>query len=153
MRGAQSTKELMGVWIGIIPACAGSTRLYLESNAIARDHPRVCGEHVCELHATDCLWGSSPRVRGARASRYEEVARSGIIPACAGSTSCPGFHARQEGDHPRVCGEHALPTVGALVGEGSSPRVRGAQGGDDGREPGAGIIPAWAGSTGWHHRR
>ena len=30
-----------------------------------------------------------------------------------------------EGDHPRVCGEQRLDDVALVLGEGSSPRVRG----------------------------
>src|SRR5690606_3552908 len=96
------------------------------------------------------LSGSSPRVRGAPSWRSRKEKRSGIIPACAGSTRqrCP--IGSPTADHPRVCGEHAKVRLVLATQQGSSPRVRGAP-------PMAGsprrrrrIIPACAGSTrGW----
>ena len=35
--------------VGIIPACAGSTRLADERRAGAGDHPRMCGEHTSKI--------------------------------------------------------------------------------------------------------
>ena len=50
---------------GIIPACAGST-VFLELAAgLARDHPRMCGEHASATMFRACTEGSSPHVRGA----------------------------------------------------------------------------------------
>ena len=49
---------------GIIPAYAGNTNRRGESDADARDHPRVCGEHqVIDDYGT-VVMGSSPRMRG-----------------------------------------------------------------------------------------
>ena len=50
-------------------------------------------------------------------------------------------------DHPRVCGEHHLRRGCEAEGQGSSPRMRGARGTTSDRAYGAGIIPAYAGST------
>ena len=52
---------------GIIPACAGSTRLVQRHAVITRDHPRMCGEH--------------------QAHTVLAQVKHGIIPACAGSTA------------------------------------------------------------------
>ena len=73
---------------GIIPACAGSTFSYAKWTPNTRDHPRMCGEHdgVQAILTTDK--GSSPHVRGAPFSCGHNRLISGIIPACAGSTSC-----------------------------------------------------------------
>ena len=49
---------------GIIPACAGNTQARCAHSAPARDHPRVCGEHVRAVGEHGFLEGSSPRVRG-----------------------------------------------------------------------------------------
>ena len=71
----------------------------------------------------------------------------GIIPAYAGSTRAfMRPHVRNR-DHPRVCGEHVDSIEPIRAGEGSSPRMRGAQ--RDGTRWVAprGIIPAYAGST------
>ena len=70
--------------------------------------------------------GSSPHVRGAHICSAFIGVKSGIIPACAGSTE-DALSAHHLGrDHPRMCGEHK--TVARLVqlGQGSSPHVRGA---------------------------
>ena len=48
-----------------IPACAGSTDRPALTAALIAVHPRVCGEHSMTVPLPDCLFGSSPRVRGA----------------------------------------------------------------------------------------
>ena len=53
------------------------------------------------------------------------------------------------GDHPRVCGEHFVPTIMGSVSLGSSPRMRGTQIVDTGLRKLRGIIPAYAGNTWW----
>ncbi len=73
--------------VGIIPACAGSTRSRRGRSGRLRDHPRVCGEHRRCDGLADCRRGSSPRVRGARSSWRVRDSHAGIIPACAGSTA------------------------------------------------------------------
>ena len=45
MRGTQSRCRPCMRRTGIIPAYAGNTRPALARRSIARDHPRVCGEH------------------------------------------------------------------------------------------------------------
>ena len=132
---------------GIIPACAGSTRMWGFRRRHRRDHPRVCGEHSGSAFAVETFKGSSPRVRGARGRQGRAQRVPGIIPACAGSTCPIKSNSRAAGDHPRVCGEHAAERAAAEVWAGSSPRVRGARVllAQDLR--GDGIIPACAGST------
>ena len=74
---------------GIIPACAGSTPQMTHSISITWDHPRMCGEHIVK-HVRPCSKrGSSPHVRGARIPSQRQGRLSGIIPACAGSTTLP----------------------------------------------------------------
>ena len=51
---------------------------------------------------------------------------TGIIPACAGSTSVCFLGKFLVGDHPRMCGEHFNCEEVALMRVGSSPHVRGA---------------------------
>ena len=48
----------------------------------------------------------------------------GITPACAGITAALRDGARREEDHPRVCGNYALPVPGWMMELGSPPRVR-----------------------------
>ena len=49
--------------------------------------------------------GSSPRVRGIVQVRRANLARIGIIPACAGNRNAFGGLLYGKRDHPRVCGE------------------------------------------------
>ena len=107
----------------------------------------MCGEHRSVKFFRPRSLGSSPHVRGARSGLVRGFMPSGIIPACAGSTSEPPPYMASLRDHPRMCGEHdAVPELSACD-SGSSPHVRGAQGWFDFRGPVFGIIPACAGST------
>ena len=108
----------------------------------------MCGEHVVSEHLHGHVQGSSPHVRGARLTLSTQPPATGIIPACAGSTSVCFLGKFLVGDHPRMCGEHFNCEEVALMRVGSSPHVRGAH--LDRRLPRreSGIIPACAGSTG-----
>ena len=55
--------------------------------------------------------GSSPHVRGAHICSAFIGVKSGIIPACAGSTACRERRIAWAWDHPRMCGEHKLATA------------------------------------------
>ena len=87
MRGAPAVAVAARRVERIIPAYAGSTSQILQYFIVDEDHPRVCGEHRCVYLMATLTMGSSPRMRGAHALRQELVARVGIIPAYAGSTS------------------------------------------------------------------
>ena len=130
VRGALSQLQCPCRWLGIIPACAGSTRTLRGFRTGRWDHPRMCGEHYVHRPQLDWDVGSSPHVRGARcfATVFWTVSGSsphvrgalarvghlrpqpGIIPACAGSTESAANHARSRRDHPRMCGEHLCNT-------------------------------------------
>ena len=132
---------------GIIPACAGSTQVRLRRRPWTEDHPRMCGEHRSGFNALFFLTGSSPHVRGARKDSPLRRCHSGIIPACAGSTLTLAVSRSRARDHPRMCGEHRAGDDVQRPDRGSSPHVRGARDRLGVRRPGAGIIPACAGST------
>ena len=55
---------------GIIPACAGNTRLSSCPRWAVRDHPRMCGEHSQQTLCSALHWGSSPHVRGTHDVRF-----------------------------------------------------------------------------------
>ena len=74
-----------------------------------------------------------------------------IIPAYAGSTLAINRYHTVLQDHPRVCGEHAPSLLYAADDVGSSPRMRGAPGKTIVMTAWLGIIPAYAGSTGFCH--
>ena len=91
--------------------------------------------------------GSSPRMRGTRSLRSTTAVSSGIIPAYAGNTQLFVHVCELHGDHPRVCGEHAVSSW--LIGSslGSSPRMRGTLFRSRSNSQRGGIIPAYAGNT------
>ena len=128
VRGALDPHILGVERIGIIPACAGSTvrnEAPLKSN---RDHPRMCGEHSSSSLFNTSDGGSSPHVRGAQYSSDSIHLNTGIIPACAGSTTMMAISSAVDRDHPRMCGEHTGGPSGVYGSLGSSPHVRGAPG-------------------------
>ena len=111
---------------GIIPACAGSTVPRPARRGCARDHPRMRGEHALEsgMSAEDA--GSSPHARGAPSTMLHARLRTGIIPACAGSTDIAFRCGRHERDHPRMRGKHSSVYTWVEDCAGSSPHARGA---------------------------
>ena len=52
--------------LGIIPACAGSTRRPFTAVSVSRDHPRMRGEHAQPWAPSTMAQGSSPHARGAQ---------------------------------------------------------------------------------------
>ena len=126
VRGARSYRVHHSWLAGIIPACAGSTPGGLKDAVSLRDHPRMCGEHRTAYREPDTNRGSSPHVRGAHIMVKQYVDITGIIPACAGSTTSAPSTRLSARDHPRMCGEHPKMTALAFGSPGSSPHVRGA---------------------------
>ena len=93
--------------------------------------------------------GSSPRMRGAHDDPHWFGSSKRIIPAYAGSTVLEAHAPAKYLDHPRVCGEHHPVIVCAMLADGSSPRMRGAQVRSAPVVLQGRIIPAYAGSTPW----
>ena len=87
-------------------------------------------------------------MRGALFRNLLPILPPRIIPADAGSTYMNQNTENSYEDHPRGCGEHVIVAIGAVVGAGSSPRMRGALRGPLDIFVVPGIIPADAGSTG-----
>ena len=133
--------------MGLIPARAGSTLSQMWSPALARAHPRPCGEHLAHRSRRLCPWGSSPPVRGARCRGFGGIRRGGLIPARAGSTHQRPEYGVHGWAHPRPCGEHDFQYRFPAYNSGSSPPVRGAQEHDYSDTYPGGLIPARAGST------
>ena len=147
VRGTPLVADAVGGLHGIIPACAGNTSTASRPSRSTWDHPRVCGEHPLRPKAPTGSTGSSPRVRGTLLVLLVLPVHHGIIPACAGNTSCPPEPACRPRDHPRVCGEHFTLISMLLLSSGSSPRVRGTPSGFFKVRSDLGIIPACAGNT------
>ena len=147
MRGTHSANSLRNPWSGIIPAYAGNTSHQHAERRSAWDHPRVCGEHHGSGLYSGCAAGSSPRMRGTHRRGTRSETAQGIIPAYAGNTSqCAALRALLR-DHPRVCGEHWLPSCSRLSNWGSSPRMRGTPKRTPPPPRPPRIIPAYAGNT------
>ena len=152
-RGAPYGIGFCKVSVGIIPAYAGSTCTDFLRSPNSWDHPRIRGEHPLIGECKASTVGSSPHTRGAPQARLWRHRHRRIIPAYAGSTAAGAARWSVRGDHPRIRGEHALIRRDVHTGEGSSPHTRGALVSFDGSSQRRGIIPAYAGSTGWpaHH--
>ena len=69
--------------------------------------------------------GSSPRLRGTRASLWPAPQRKRFIPAPAGNTQVVSSAILHVAVHPRACGEHGNYSAARLLAVGSSPRLRG----------------------------
>ena len=146
----------------IIPAYAGSTPLAARVAWVGSDHPRIRGEHRQIAPIVCSIAGSSPHTRGALGRHRRERPPRRIIPAYAGSTLAATIRATRPRDHPRIRGEHDLQELAVANAGGSSPHTRGARPPIGEPYKNAGIIPAYAGSTGrrrqiapivWDHPR
>ena len=111
----------------------------------------MCGEHQFRVVEVRQVEGSSPHVRGAPLNLLSTLRVSGIIPACAGSTTPSRPTRSTSRDHPRMCGEHGAASHPRDVLAGSSPHVRGARCRAAAVRLRFGIIPACAGSTALLH--
>ena len=66
-RGAHERPHLIESFVGIIPACAGSTCWRGSARRSRGDHPRMRGEHALDMARALDMGGSSPHARGAHA--------------------------------------------------------------------------------------
>ena len=146
-RGAPPPHQNTTAHLGIIPACAGSTRWPNNHPHQGGNHPRMRGEHLRPHDRLATTKGSSPHARGALTIASVPAIVARIIPACAGSTRWRCSRADRCRDHPRMRGEHNSGVGEVGKPGGSSPHARGAHGGVDLPSFTGGIIPACAGST------
>ena len=93
--------------------------------------------------------GSSPHMRGTLFRRFSEFFYPGIIPAYAGNTRHEYGVYVDLRDHPRICGEHRFAALARHETRGSSPHMRGTLISSYSSLLRGGIIPAYAGNTGW----
>src|ERR1039457_6277301 len=125
-RGALRPDAGLGEVLRITPACAGSTPKSAPPSPDVTDHPRLRGEHEDYDGARWKAHGSPPPARGARVAHTAGRTGNRITPACAGSTRTTTGRDGRLTDHPRLRGEHGLPTLRAEQGTGSPPPARGA---------------------------
>ena len=109
----------------ITPACAGKSTITAISRALNEDHPRMCGEKMCNVMQKDKSTGSPPHVRGKE--RF-----------CEGTLV-------DRWDHPRMCGEKTNSAVLPNAVQGSPPHVRGKVSCFHNNFSSNGITPACAG--------
>ncbi len=85
-RGPQDSRASPADYIGIIPACAGSTQERKGNENTTQDHPRMRGVHPAAVRPGLRQRGSSPHARGPPSNAELDYMQRRIIPACAGST-------------------------------------------------------------------
>ena len=90
----------------ITPAYAGNTLPALISSSGFADHPRIRGEHQCLGSTSRQSSGSPPHTRGTPRCLYILYLPARITPAYAGNTNRRSSRCRENGDHPRIRGEH-----------------------------------------------
>ncbi len=127
-RGPRFERGYALIGLRLIPACAGTTRARSRSFRWARAHPRLRGDH-CRSRCC-CLpgWGSSPPARGPHRVPVHRPWRTGLIPACAGTTAERFFIHAACPAHPRLRGDHAVMMPFSPRQLGSSPPARGPPG-------------------------
>ena len=74
---------------GITPACAGKSKLAINSVGIGADHPRMRGEKSVRVRLRGANEGSPPHARGKAICDSTDYPALGITPACAGKS--PGI--------------------------------------------------------------
>ena len=86
VRGKAPCNPILAPATGITPACAGKRRTKRRCPALARDHPRVCGEKAHKTALSCFGTGSPPRVRGKGTPKPTGSPPTRITPACAGKS-------------------------------------------------------------------
>ena len=109
--------------------------------------PRNAGEHQLKPCTADRAEGSPPRMRGTPNIGKYKIMLPGITPAYARNTIPPLYFEFSRRDHPRVCGEHAVPLKANRPRLGSPPRMRGTRPRPLSANKRTGITPAYAGNT------
>ena len=133
--------------IGITPALAGTTQVFLRVRKKVRDHPRACGDYFSVQFVIYTFMGSPPRLRGLLFCAICYIYFYGITPALAGTTEQVEGLFIQDQDHPRACGDYCVDTSVIVLALGSPPRLRGLLGLTFRRLTFIRITPALAGTT------
>ena len=147
VRGRLHTVAQVVGGVGLIPAGAGQTRSAVLSRGRSAAHPRRCGADGLLVLDEEVEPGSSPQVRGRRASSFDVPRCAGLIPAGARQTRRWVINCGFCWAHPRRCGADELRGVPLVVMRGSSPQVRGRQRPRLRGHQSPGLIPTGAGQT------
>ena len=147
MRGTPLLQHHEPFVVRIIPAHAGNSEVVSAVERLDADHPRACGELGSGSPGCTSASGSSPRMRGTRATHPWEETTPRIIPAHAGNSFRGASRWSRSTDHPRACGELTDSADLSIVLFGSSPRMRGTRSQRFNHLPRHRIIPAHAGNS------
>ena len=112
-----------------------------------RDCPHIRGEKLNAASLLSIPVGLPPYARGKAAGRKRFTIVCGITPARAGKSSALVKGWREDGDHPRVCGEKVMHPCCHSPVMGSPPRVRGKADAVTLAAHEPGITPACAGKS------
>ena len=112
MRGEHRLRRVVRErYLGIIPACAGSTiHKQFRADLVAGSSPHARGvQSALERYGNS--WWDHPRMRGEHLNRTSNPFEwGGIIPACAGSTSpAASPRPRRSGSSPHARGAPSMP--------------------------------------------
>ena len=86
MRGKGCTSCRAVLEVGITPAYAGKSFIWLLLSYLDRDHPRLCGEKWHIGQSITLQKGSPPPMRGKDGFPFLEALALGITPAYAGKS-------------------------------------------------------------------
>ena len=110
-----------------IPTPVGNTTCAPNVHQKETVHPHACGEHWAITSNSTSWTGSSPRLWGTLDGREFAFVDGRFIPTPVGNTDAPAGAYWPCTVHPHACGEHTLPALTEVKGDGSSPRLWGTQ--------------------------
>ena len=110
---------------GITPAYAGKRWYAQNSSCQCQDHPRLCGEKMCDVQSANRAEGSPPPMRGKEEYSPLKNDLTRITPAYAGKSLRFLTRNQHFQDHPRLCGEKCYTSCPAGLSLGSPPPMRG----------------------------
>ena len=105
MRGKGYLEPFYSIYHRITPAYAGKRLQGYIIGLSTQDHPRLCGEKVCNFASGQQQVGSPPPMRGKVLPPVLIFAFQRITPAYAGKSSRFVKPRSSLRDHPRLCGE------------------------------------------------
>ena len=147
MRGTRYWLSFGCDLLRFIPAYAGNAALAASAFCRRPVHPRVCGERLVPPGGMQSQIGSSPRMRGTRGLRIDDIAIGRFIPAYAGNACSARTPIPCSPVHPRVCGERYSASQSSPYKSGSSPRMRGTRRPAPKARSRIRFIPAYAGNA------
>ena len=125
MRGKVSICSICLFLLRITPAHAGKRSVEVLDKALAKDHPRTCGEKIGESLNLSLSAGSPPHMRGKVKAVRCNIERFRITTTHAGKSQNTVLISILTADHPRTCGEKLTKNQNSVTHLGSPPHMRG----------------------------